>query len=497
VRPLRVFDSFTKRKVDFEPRQPGKIGIYVCGPTVQAAPHIGHARSELAFDVIRRYLEWDGWAVTHVRNITDVEDKIIRRANEEGVTAREISERYAAQYREAMALVGVKRPDIEPLVTQTMPEIIALIERLIAGGKAYESAGDVYYSVAAFADYGKLSGQSIDDLQSGARVEPGEQKRNPLDFALWKAAKPGEPSWPSPWGEGRPGWHIECSAMALTHLGESFDLHGGGKDLVFPHHENEIAQSQGALGPGTFSKYWLHNGFLNLSGEKMSKSLGNVLGVAEMCKLFDGESVRFYMVSHHYRMPIQFEVADRASGGPSFPGIDDADKRLDYFYTTLARLDDFLGDKTAVEAGEVIPEAAALVDKVHEAMGDDFNTAVAVAEIGEAMRAANKLLDDPKGTPKDVRRRSLARLSRDLREVARGALGVLAKEPRDFLHARRARLSAQRGIDPTEVAARLADRDAARKAKDFARADELRTELRGRGIEVMDTPRGADWRIVD
>ena len=494
--PIRLFDSYQKRKVDFVPVTPGKATMYLCGPTVQAAPHIGHARSAIAFDVVSRFLRWSGLDVTFVRNVTDIDDKIIRKANERGIPAAEHAREFAEIYRRDMLAVGNLPPDVEPYVTRTIPEIVAFIERLIAAGKAYPADGDVYYSVESFPAYGALSGQSIDELRAGARVEVGEQKRNPLDFALWKAAKPGEPKWPSPWGEGRPGWHIECSAMILTTVGEVLDIHGGGKDLVFPHHENEIAQSVGALGPGTFARHWMHNGFVNLNDEKMSKSVGNVFLVSDMTRRYDGESIRLYMVQTHYRSPINFEVVE-TDGRVSFPNLDEAERRLDYFYSTLARLDDFLGDKKAVESGAVVPEAERLVPAVRAAMEDDFNTAVAVAELGEAARAANKLLDDPRAAPKDVRRRSLARFAHDLRDAGVGALGLLGREPRAFLHARRARLAAERGIDSAAVEARLAERDAARKAKDFARADEIRGELRALGIEVMDTPRGAEWRVAE
>jgi cysteinyl-tRNA synthetase len=494
--PIRLFDSLQKRKLDFTPLVPGKVTMYLCGPTVQAAPHIGHARSAIAFDVVRRTLAWSALEVTFVRNITDIDDKIIRKAQERGVSTEAHAAEFAEEYTRQMLGVGNLPPSAEPRVTGTIPEIVAFIERLVAAGKAYPAQGDVYYSVDSFPGYGALSGQSIDELRAGARVEVGEHKQNPLDFALWKAAKPGEPWWDSPWGRGRPGWHIECSAMILTTCGVSLDIHGGGKDLVFPHHENEIAQSVGALGPGSFARHWMHNGFVNLNDEKMSKSVGNVFLVSDMRKRYDGEAIRFFMVSTHYRSPINFEVVER-DGQAIFPGLDEAERRLDYFYSTLARLDDFLGDKREVEPGPVVPEIERLVGAVREAMTDDFNSSVALAELGEAARAANKLLDDAKAAAKDVRRRSLARAARDLRDAARGPLGLLEQEPRAFLHARRARLAQARGLDAAAVESRLAERAAARQAKDFARADALRGELRELGVEIMDTPRGAEWRIND
>ncbi len=491
--PIRLFDSFQKRKVDLVPLTPGKVSMYLCGPTVQAAPHVGHARSMIAFDVVRRYLSWAGFEVTFIRNITDIDDKIIRKAAERGVPPAQHAREYADEYRAQMLGVGNLAPSVEPLVTESIADIIGIIERLIERGKAYASGGDVYYAVDSFPAYGALSGQSIDELRAGARIDVAEQKRNPLDFALWKAAKPGEPWWESPWGRGRPGWHIECSAMILRTVGEKLDIHAGGKDLVFPHHENEIAQSQGALGADSFARYWMHNGFVNFNDEKMSKSVGNVFLVSDMRQRYDGETIRLFMVQTHYRSPINFDVVEK-DDRVVFPGLDEAERRLDYFYTTLQRLDDA---GAALEDGPVIPEAERLIPAIHAAMEDDFNSAVAIAELGEAARAANKLLDDPKSAAKDVRRRSLARLRRDLRDAAGGALGLLTQEPRDFLHARRARLARARGLDVAAVETRLGEREAARRAKDFAQADAIRTELRERGIEVMDTPRGAEWRIND
>lgn len=490
---LRLFDSFQKRKVEFVPCVPGEVRMYLCGPTVQSSPHIGHARGAVAFDVVRRTFAWRGYKVTFVRNITDIDDKIIKRAAELGMTPKELAQRHADDYRASMAAVGVSPPDHEPLVTENIPQIISLIGRLIDRGCAYPSGGDVYFAVESFPAYGALSGQTIEELRAGARVEPGEHKRNPLDFALWKAAKPGEPFWESPWGPGRPGWHIECSAMTMRYLGDTFDIHGGGKDLVFPHHENEIAQSQGATGPGTFSRYWMHNGFVNFNDEKMSKSLGNVFLVSDLTKKYEGETVRFFLIQTHYRSPINFEVGEK-DARPVFPGLEEAERRLDYFYSTLLRLEDFLGEQREA-SGPVLADAERLIPALQEAMDDDFNTSVAVAELGEAAKLANKLMDDPKSAPKDLRRRSLARLYNDIRGAGTGALGLFGQDPRAFVVRRRSRLAATKGIDEAAIENRLVLRETARKAKDFAHADQLRAELRDLGVEVMDTPRGPDWRI--
>ena len=357
---IRIYDTLQRKKVLFEPLEPGKVSMYVCGPTPYAPPHIGHAYSAICFDAVRRALRWLGFEVTFVRNITDVEDKIIDRARTEGEDWQALASRYADQYNREMAEFRVEQPDVEPWVSQYMDAIIEMIQRLLDRDRAYVVDGDVYYAVDRFPAYGALSGQSVEDLRAGERVEVDERKRSPVDFALWKAAKPGEPSWPAPWGEGRPGWHIECSAMSLVTLGETFDIHGGGKDLIFPHHENEIAQSQGALGEGRFARYWLHNGFLNFSGEKMSKSLGNVFGCAETANACGGEALRLYLISHHYRSPVSFEIDERGQ----IRELIAADRRLDYFYSTLARADEFLasgkdpGEGPVAEGADALPERA-------------------------------------------------------------------------------------------------------------------------------------------
>jgi cysteinyl-tRNA synthetase len=495
VTQLRIYDSLRREKVPFEPQTPGKVSIYLCGPTTYDSAHIGHAYSAICFDLVRRSLGWLGYQVTFVRNITDVEDKIFARAAERGEAPLALASRYADEYNADMARFGVLPPDIEPRVSTHIDDIVALIQRIIERGAAYAVDGDVYFAVEAFPPYGRLSGQSIEDLRAGARVEVDARKRAPGDFALWKAAKPGELAWDSPWGRGRPGWHIECSAMSLRHLGMIFDIHCGGKDLIFPHHENEIAQSQAAHGEGTFARYWMHNGFLNFSGEKMSKSLGNVFGCGQIAAAVGAEALRFFSVSHHYRSPVNFEV-EEVDGAVVFRDLEVADRRLDYFYTTLRRLDDFLGSATDVDAGEVVPEAEKLVPAAREALSDDFNSPVVIAALGEAAKTANKLLDDPKSAPKPVRRRSLATLARDIRAVG-SALGVFLSEPAAFLDARRGRLAGKRGIDPEQIAGFLADRAAARQAKDFARADAIRDQIKALGVEVLDTPHGVDWKIAE
>jgi cysteinyl-tRNA synthetase len=564
-----------RQKVPFEPLVPGQVSLYVCGPTPYAPAHIGHAFSAISFDTIRRSLTFLGYQVTYVRNVTDVEDKVMRAAAKESVPWNAISERYAAEYNHDMARFGVLPPDIEPLVSTHIPQIIALIERLVANGCAYPLHGDVYFSVAKFPEYGKLHfgldkahrDKALSELHAGARVEVDESKHAPADFALWKAAKPGEPFWASPWGNGRPGWHIECSAMTVTHLGETFDLHGGGADLMFPHHENEIAQSQGAYGTETFARYWMHNGFLNFDGEKMSKSLGNVFGCGQIAESVGAEALRFFCVSHHYRSTIEFTVETDAvfsvservpalrlgaaatipaaaplegrisvlaqaadsfeiavlvksieltpgsavtltvdgagplsatfrRAGVRFTTLEAADRDLAYFYTTLAKLDAFVAQGGDGGDGPVKGEAERLIPETREALADDFNTPVVKAALHAAAALGNSLVADGKGVDKGVRRRTIARLARDLRTVG-NALGILAADPQVYLRERRERLVKQRRIDAAHVASLIEGRSAARSAKEWKRADELRDELSALRIEIYDSPQGTDWSVRD
>jgi cysteinyl-tRNA synthetase len=508
--PFQIHDSLRRKKVPFEPLEPGKVKMYVCGPTPYAPAHIGHAYSAISFDTIRRSLKFLGWDVLYVRNITDVEDKIINAANKNGEDPMALAARFADAYNRDMARFGVLAPDIEPKVSTHITEIIALIEVLVGGGKAYAVDGDVYYEVSTFKPhYGKLSAMNVDELEEGHRDLRGgpidKGKRSPNDFALWKAAKPGEPCWDSPWGKGRPGWHIECSAMTLAHLGKTFDLHGGGKDLIFPHHENEIAQSQGAYGTDTFARYWLHNGFLNFAGEKMSKSLGNVFGCDQIADAVGGEALRFFCVSHHFQSPIEFEVEEErdASGTPTgvrFRSLEAADRQLSYFYNALARVDAFVGGAAGGGndggAGAVMPEIEKLVPDVRAALADNFNTPVVMASLHAAAALANRLLDEGKGIDKQLKRRTLARIGRDMRAVG-AAIGILGDDPKVYLAGRRDRLVRHRRIDVAQVQALLAERAAARAAKDFTRADAIRNDLARLGVVAEDTPQGTDWRVLD
>ncbi|MDB4961542.1 MAG: cysteinyl-tRNA synthetase [Myxococcales bacterium] len=503
VTSLRLHDSMRRQKVPFEPLEPGKVGMYVCGPTPYAPAHIGHAYSAISFDTIRRSLKFLGFEVRYVRNITDVEDKIIRRANELGEDPMALAARFAADYNRDMARFGVLPPDVEPKVSTHIQEIIDLTAALIANDHAYEVDGDVYYACDKFAPYGQLSGMSIDDLRAGAsdRELVEKQKRSPVDFALWKAAKPGEPAWDSPWGKGRPGWHIECSAMTKAHLGTSFDIHGGGKDLIFPHHENEIAQSQGAYGTNTFARYWLHNGFLNFAGEKMSKSLGNVFGCDQIADAVGGEALRFFCIRHHYRSPVEFEVEeirspDGTPTGVRFRSLEAADRDLEYFYITLQKLDAFVAQGGDAGDGAVLPEIEKLIPTTREALSDDFNSPKVMAAMHEAATLGNKLLVEGKGIDKQVRRRTIARIAKDLRAVG-DALGILANSPESYLEGRTARLVKRQGIDVAQVDRLIHDRQEARAQKQFEAADAIRKQLLELSVELLDTPAGTKWRVLD
>jgi cysteinyl-tRNA synthetase len=474
--------------------------MYLCGPTTYAPAHIGHAYSAISFDTVRRALEFLGWKVKFVRNVTDVDDKIIKRANETGQDPLAMSAKYADDYNRDMARFGVRPPDVEPKVSGHIQEIIQLTERLIANGHAYAVDGDVYYSVEKFAPYGKLSGQTIDELRDGARVSVDERKKAAVDFALWKSAKPGEPSWDSPWGKGRPGWHIECSAMTVTHLGPTFDIHAGGKDLIFPHHENEIAQSQGADGEGTFARHWMHNGFLNFEGVKMSKSLGNVFDCDQIAAAVGGEALRFFCIKHHYRSPVDFDVqvSDEPDGTKSvrFFSLETADRELAKFYDALAKIEVVIADGDG-GTGNVMPEAEKLVPAAREALAEDFNSPIVVASLHEALTLANKLLESSKGVDKQLRKRTLARLGKDIRIVG-SAIGVFEQSPKNYLTERRARLVKAKKIDVALVEAKIAERKAARDAKDWARSDEIRNELAAMGVALHDQPGGGtDWSVQD
>jgi len=458
---LRIYNTMTRTKEELIPLTPGEVRMYVCGVTPYDYSHIGHARSAIVFDVIRRYLRHCGYRVTLVRNYTDVDDRIIRRANQEGVSAREVSERYIEAERQDMRALGVLPADVEPKATENIPEMIELIEQLVARGFAYIVDGDVYFEVRSFPPYGRLSGRNLDELLAGARVEVDERKRDPRDFALWKAAKPGEPSWESPWGPGRPGWHIECSAMSRKYLGQPFDIHGGGEDLIFPHHECEIAQAEAGTGK-TFARYWIHNGMLNMGAEKMSKSLGNTLTIREVVKRHDADALRLWMLGTHYRHQLEW-----------------SEERAQEAARALERLTRLIGDVQAFWSGApgaaTPPEAfRPYRERFVSAMDDDFNTPQALGALFDFGRVLYEYGARASGDP-DARRafvsgvEELATLMRTLGFLARGV------EPAG---------------PPPEVARLVEARSDARSRRDFRRADGLRAEIERLGFAVEDTPNG-------
>lgn len=516
---VSIYDTFAQRKVEICPLLPGEIRMYVCGPTVYNLFHVGNARPLVAFDVVARHLRARGYRVKFVRNITDVDDKIIARARECGEDPKAFAERWTAEYHRDFASLGCQPSDVEPRATEHIGEMIAHIEKLIAHGLAYESDGSVYYSVASFAAYGELSRLPREELLCGARkdIEPG--KRDAADFALWKSAKPDEPSWSSPWGAGRPGWHIECSAMSEKYLGPTFDIHGGGIDLRFPHHENERAQSQGVHGPGTFARYWMHNGFIGFrwvygekliaEGSKIAKSdeamrkLYHMFVARNCIDRHGGEAVRLWLLTTQYRNPLAFDLdmnpEDPAETAPfRLPGLEEAEKRVEYGYQTKQRLEDALHGMKPEPPGVVLPEAEGWLERLYLALDDDFNTPVALAEWSFALSLVNRLLDGKITPPpaKDVRRRTLFRLAADL-DRAGAVLGLLERPAADYLLEHRRRRIAVRGLDAAQIEAQLAERTQARSSKDFAKSDALRQSLWELGVEVMDTPTGTRWRVRD
>jgi cysteinyl-tRNA synthetase len=491
--PLRVYNTLTGKKEEFVPLVPGKVSMYVCGVTVYDHCHIGHARANVVFDVIYRYLLHSGYDVNYVRNYTDVDDKIINRANREGVDFREITERFIAEFDRDMAQLGVAVPTHQPRATEHIDDIIRIVASLVEKGFAYQAGGDIYFSIGKYNEYLKLSRRNLDDMKAGARIEVDERKSHPMDFVLWKEAKPGEPSWDSPWGKGRPGWHIECSAMSMRFLGATIDIHGGGKDLVFPHHENEIAQSEAATGR-PFVRYWLHNGFVNINSEKMSKSLGNFFTIREVLERYDAEALRFFLLTAHYRSPLDF----------SDQNMKEAEAGLDRIYTALAAMDE-LGVGAGGHAGkidakllkeaekELLEKAEVFGERFREAMDDDFNTAQVLGNIFDLVRAVNRALAEG-GKPSKALKAVLSK-ARVALEEAGDVLGILRTRPDDYLEKARERKLAELGITREEIEALIEERAAARKAKDFARGDQIRDSLLARNIVLLDSPQGTKWRI--
>lgn len=481
---IKVYNTLSGKKEDFVPLVPNKISMYVCGITAYDVCHLGHARSAVVFDIIKRYFRYRGFEVTHTRNITDIDDKIIARAAEEKISTEEVAKKYTEEYYRDMDLLGVSRADIEPNATDHIQEMLDTIKVLIDKGFAYTvEGGDVYFEVAKFDGYGKLSKKNVDDLKAGARVDIDERKKSPLDFALWKASKEGEPFWESPWGNGRPGWHIECTAMSSKYLGETFDIHGGGVDLTFPHHENEIAQSEAYSGK-PFVRYWMHNGFITVDKEKMSKSLGNFFTIKEILDRYEPEVVRYFLLSAHYRSPIEFSDTQ----------LNEAELSIDRYYTTVMRIEDFIltaGDKEKLTAAAELEELlSSFMNKFLSTMDDDFNTASALGYMFELIREANRFLDT---SPSGQKAKELVIKTRELLAEAGDVLNIFNKTAEEWYRA----LMKVKKIELSEeaLAEKISQRQEARNNKDWDTSDKIRNELSEKGIILEDKPDGTAWKI--
>lgn len=462
---MKIYNTLTRQKEEFIPMDKDNVKMYSCGPTVYDYFHIGNARPFIVFDTMRRYLEYIGYKVTFVQNFTDIDDKMIKRANAEGITVKELGDRFIAEYFKDAEAIGVNRATVHPKATENIDAIIDTVKRLVDNGYAYNIDGNVYFSTKKFGEYGKLSKQPLEDLEAGARIDVNEKKNGPMDFALWKAKKEGEPSWSSPWGEGRPGWHIECSAMANKYLGETIDIHSGGQDLIFPHHENEIAQSECA-NCKPFANYWMHNGYINIDGKKMSKSLGNFFTVRDILKEYDGEIIRFFMLSAHYRSPINF--ADTL--------MEQAKSAVERVYTCIENLEFLLGNAEEKACDEALKsKLEACRDRFKAAMDDDLNTADAIAAIFDIVYIANTEIESASG-------KAAIELALSLIRELGGVLGLFVKEQKKSLDA--------------EVEELIKKRNEARAAKDWATADAIRDQLKSMNIILKDTKDGVKWSIA-
>ncbi len=474
---LRLYNTLSEKKEEFKPLKEGTATVYACGMTVYDKPHIGHARKEVAFDVIIRYMRYIGLDVKYVRNITDIDDKIIARANERNIDFKALTEENIDAFNSAMDALGVSIPNVEPKATEHIDDIIAMVQTLIDKNHAYEADGSVYFSVRSFNDYGKLSKRNVDDMLSGTRFDVEDAKKDPADFALWKKVKDGEPYWDSPWGKGRPGWHIECSVMSTKYLGDSFDIHGGGRDLIFPHHENEIAQAEAATGQ-KFVNYWVHNGFLNVEGEKMSKSLGNFITVDDALEKYHPEVLRYFMISTHYRTPINF----------SLQNLQESEKQLSYFYSTIAMLKDFA---TATEP--VVPEKGEeFINLFREAMDDDFNTPKVLAAVFNLFKYLNDVYAKKKTRPDASASAGYLKVISEMASV----LGILNSEPLEIMESIKDFYLKRLNVSKTDIDEILEERAKWRSEKNFAKSDECRDRLINMGIAIKDTPTGTEWGIL-
>jgi len=479
---LHIYNTLSRKKEVFEPLMEGKVSMYVCGPTVYDSCHIGHARSVVVFDVIFRYLKALGFEVTYVRNFTDVDDKIINRANELGISSSELAEKYIQEFYDDMDALNVERATIEPKATEHIDQIVTLIEKLVGKGIAYQVDGDIYFSVNSCKKYGRLSGRKLEDMVAGARVKVDQRKKNPFDFALWKSAKPDEPSWESPWGKGRPGWHIECSVMSNEYLGDTLDIHGGGKDLIFPHHENEIAQSESASGK-PFVRFWVHNGFVNINQEKMSKSLGNFLMIKDVLKEYHPEVIRLFLLSKHYRSPVDF--TDQF--------LKEAESGLDKIYALLDRIEKTtgLGREKGAAAGE--SGRGDIWARFAEAMNDDFNSAQAIGIIFDSVKKINRRLNN-----NNISSESMQIIKKGYEDILRigDILGILTESPSLYFTGKKLSGIEKGSIDSDLIDKMVLERSAARKEKDWARADQIRQELEDMNIIIEDSTEGTVWKIL-
>ena len=491
--PQKIFNTATRKKEVLQTIKESTVGIYVCGITAYDVCHVGHARAAIVFDVAVRHLRASGNRVTYVKNFTDIDDKIIDRANKDGVNIREIAEKYIKLHDEDMAALGVTTPDVTPKATEHMGEMIALIGVLVEKGNAYSVDGDVYFAVNSFSQYGCLSGRNLEEMMAGARVEINDKKKNPLDFVLWKKSKEGEPFWESPWGKGRPGWHIECSAMSRKYLGETFDIHGGGEDLVFPHHENEIAQSQAATGK-PLANYWMHNGFVKINAEKMSKSLGNIFPVREILKIYHPEVLRLFMLQSHYRSPVDYSESSLA----------EARSGLVRCYTTLQLLKENLGkqanstavanEKNLAKQQEYISKLKDLKEKFNNSLDDDFNTAQALGYVFEAVRLTNNFMAAEKNLPAEIKANILDEAKKEFDHFG-AVLGVCQDDPDHFFNLDREIEVQKRGLNVGEIENLISERQAARTAKDWTKADAIRKELADLHVVLKDSALTTSWII--
>lgn len=487
---IRLYNTLTGKKEALQPLEPGHVKLYVCGITSYDFCHIGHARSALAFDMIVRYMRYRGYKVTYVRNFTDIDDKIINRAAEQHTSCDELANRFIREFYTDMDALGIDRPDIEPKATEHIPEMIALIDELVQKNMAYQSGSDVFYAVESFSDYGKLSRRNLEEMQAGARISVNEMKRNPMDFVLWKGSKPGEPSWDSPWGPGRPGWHIECSAMSRKYLGATFDIHGGGKDLIFPHHENEIAQSEGA-NCCSFVTTWIHHGFVTIRDEKMSKSLNNFLTIRDILQHYHPEVLRFFVFSTHYRNPLDFSEA----------AMQDAALGLDRLYACIAGIDSLAaiaGSDTSSEQQVATEQDRQALQNIEErfqnAMDNDFNTAQAQAVLFDAVKVLNRVAKDLSAVPSAADCAFLQENAAKLRQLA-SIMGLLGEDARSFLRQQKEKMLKDISITEEQIETLIAERNKCRQEKNWKRSDEIRDELASHAILLKDSPDGTSWSV--